>query len=221
MIAGMIVVSDGSEVYLASRGRRFCAYLLDGLLMVPFTACLFVAMIMLLPFFLSVLFAPVTLVGSLAMPELAEFLPTSLPRGIGVVLFLAFAFWFAAFVTQVVFWSKGTSFGKRLLGLYVFSVKRGRRSGFGLMFVREFLCKALPYVFGVFAVVVFDFLTGASSGSFFYSVIFIAWYAFIFFTERRQAVHDIFVGTLVVSDSSDDTGDVDSSPGAPRKFVKG
>ena len=97
----------------------------------------------------------------------------------GAVAYLVILGWF---VLQLVFWGRGTTFGKMLLGARVIRTD-GSTAGFGTMFVREFIAK------GLVATTVAVFTLGIG---------WLVWYLWALWDRDSQALHDKFMSTLVV-----------------------
>jgi uncharacterized RDD family membrane protein YckC len=56
------------------------------------------------------------------------------------------------FIWLLIVWARGQTLGKQLLGMRVVRLREGRKAGWGLMFVRDFLVKGL--LFGTIIVTV-------------------------------------------------------------------
>lgn len=95
------------------------------------------------------------------------------------VLFLVPLGWI---VLQIMFWMRGTTLGKSILGAKVIHTD-GRTVGFWSMFVREFVAK------GIVANIVGVFTLGLG---------WLVWYLWALWDKDSQALHDKFVSSLVV-----------------------
>ena len=171
--ASLVVEED--ELSIAAPLRRLGAYLLDGLLALPAMICL-----------------------GISIPGIMASMLFGGGGGMMILAGIGFLLCFIPLVVTIIFWKKSSSFGKNMLGLYVFDIAKDRRASFGTMFLRDFVCRLLPGFAGGIVSVILGMIGLGIIGSIVTLLAVLGWYGAILFTPNRQAGHDMMLKTLVI-----------------------
>lgn len=154
---------------LATRGRRFAAGIIDS---IPLVIVVFIY-----------IFALFAIIDASVYPYGQYHFDMALVNfGFGIIFFMVFAL--AWGIVQLVFFAKGQSIGKAILGLQVVNRKDGRQTSFGWMLFRNIVAKAgcSPF-FGI-------------------------GYWWILIDERNRGWHDKISDTLVIDLKASNIGKV-------------
>ncbi|MDD5822956.1 MAG: RDD family protein [Firmicutes bacterium] len=155
-------MAEKKTLKLSSRGRRFAAALIDSAI----------------PMILWIVMVIVLAIASVSDYYYDDYYyydhhyGAAAGVGIGLIVFLMLMF--AYLIVEIVFYAKGQSIGKAILGMKVVSSKNGKPLGFWWMMFREFFVK-----------------TASSS-------VFMLGYIWILIDKRNRGWHDKILDTYVV-----------------------